>query len=70
MDTDWAEILNVERHTRGTLSYLVRRQLVAKSVSKKTVALSSTEAEYMALAKATKESILLSRFLEEINFRE
>ena len=35
-----------------------------------TVALSSCEAEYMALTEATKEALWCSRFLNELGFRE
>lgn len=38
------------------------------SKKQKTVALSSTEAEYMALSEATKEAIYLNEFLVELGF--
>lgn len=67
VDADWAScVINRKSYTGfvfklsgGAISYESRKQ--------KTVALSSTEAEYMALSEACKEGIYLNNLLSEIN---
>jgi len=74
-DADWAGDLATRKSTGGYVCVLTEKDtqgepiLSAVSWSSKrqqTVALSSTEAEYMALTQATKEAIWVSRFLAEL----
>jgi transposase InsO family protein len=68
VDADWASDINDRRSTTGFV-FLISGGAVSWSSKKQTsVALSSTEAEYMAAAAATKEAIWLKTFLSELDF--
>lgn len=68
VDADWASDINDRRSTTGFV-FLISGGAISWSSKKQTsVALSSTEAEYMAAAAATKEAIWLKTFLSELNF--
>lgn len=57
----------IENHTLGThLFWLILQSW--KSRIQRTVALSSTEAEYMALSEAANEAIYLRSFLLDLGF--
>jgi hypothetical protein len=65
-DTDWAEDKIDQRSTGGYLFYINNCLISWSSKKQPTVALSSYEAEYMALAQAAKETIWLRLLLSEI----
>src|SRR5271170_7679294 len=58
-DTNWGNEINSRKFTSGYLFYLGGGVISWSSKRQPTVALSSTEAEYMALTHATKEAIWL-----------
>jgi hypothetical protein len=71
-DSDWGGDLDSRKSTIGnifTLRNNYSNDVAISWISKlqKTVALSSAEAEYMALKEATKESIYLQNFIVELN---
>jgi len=69
-DSDWAGCLD-SRHSTGAYIFLAGHLPVSWWSNKQaTVALSSTEAEYMALTHATKEAIWLHFLLSEILDRQ
>src|SRR5688500_4321511 len=59
----WGDDLPTRRSTSGYVFYLSKGPFSWSSKKQATVALSSTEGEYMALTHAAKEAILLRRFL-------
>lgn len=68
VDADWASNVSDRRSYTG-FSFLLSAAPVSWDAKKqKTVALSSTESEYMALAESAKEAIFLRSFLEEMGF--
>lgn len=67
-DSNWGNDLNTRRSTSGYLFYLCGGVVSWSSKCQPTVALSSTEAEYMALTHATKETIWLRLLLQELGF--
>jgi hypothetical protein len=66
-DSDWAGDTDTRRSTAGYVFNIGSAAISWSSKRQPTVALSSTEAEYMAQTQATKEAIWLRRFLNEIN---
>ena len=68
VDADWGSNFEDKRSTTGYLFYL-NDDLISWSTRKQqTVALSSTEAEYMAESEAVKEVIWLKTFINELLF--
>ena len=65
-DSDWGNDVNTRRSVSGYLFKLHGGAVSWSSKRQPTVALSSTEAEYMALTHATKEAIWLKMFLAEL----
>ena len=66
VDADWANC-EINRHSYTGFSFKFAGTAVSWEARKQsTVALSSTEAEYMALSEATKEAMNLRSFLKEI----
>jgi hypothetical protein len=65
-DASWANDLDTRRSTTGYLFKLNGNLVSWKSQRQSTVALSSSEAEYMSLAAATQEAIWLKRFVKEL----
>lgn len=70
VDADWANCLDDRRSYTGYAFILSGTTISWESRKQRTVALSSTEAEYMALTEAAKEAIYLQRFLKELGFDE
>jgi transposase InsO family protein len=72
-DADWGGDQETRRSTGGYLGMVTDTGMSSKSAvswsSKKqqTIALSSTEAEYMALTQAAKEAIWVARFMAELH---
>ena len=65
-DSDWAGDLDTRRSTSGYTFILANAAISWKSRRQPTVALSSTEAEYMAITDAAKEAIWIRRLYAEI----
>ena len=65
-DADWAGDIESRRSTSGYVFMMNGGCISWKSQKQRTVALSSTEAEYMALSEATKEAVWLKVFLGEL----
>jgi hypothetical protein len=66
-DADWGGDLITRRSTTGNIFYLGSNLISWLSTLQKTVALSTCEAEYMALKEAVKESLWLYRFITFID---
>src|SRR4051812_546770 len=67
-DADWAGSIDNRKSTTGYVFTLHGGAITWNSKKQPTVALSTTEAEYMALGQVTKEVIWLKKFLAEIGF--
>lgn len=65
-DADWGSSVDDRRSYTGYAFFLGNAAVSWKSRKQRTVALSTTEAEYMALADASKEATYLRRFLHEV----
>jgi hypothetical protein len=65
-DSDWGGDLPTRRSTSGNVFLLGNTAISWMSTRQKSVALSSTEAEYVASCKAAQEAIWLRRMLQEI----
>ena len=59
-DSDWGGDINTRRSTSGFIFFYNNNLISWNSTLQKTVALSSCEAEYMALKEASKENIYLN----------
>ena len=70
VDSDWGGSLKERRSTSGYAFIFGGGAVSWKSKKQPTVALSTTEAEYMAATQATKEAIWLRRFLQEIGLQQ
>uniref|UniRef100_A0A6V7JVV1 Reverse transcriptase Ty1/copia-type domain-containing protein n=1 Tax=Bracon brevicornis TaxID=1563983 RepID=A0A6V7JVV1_9HYME len=68
VDADWANCLDDRRSYTGYVFMLACSPISWESRKQRTVALCSTEAEYMTLTEATKEAMYLRRFLTELGF--
>ncbi|XP_019888500.1 uncharacterized protein LOC109611240 [Ooceraea biroi] len=66
-DADWGSCSLDRRSYTGSVFLLANAAISWESRKQKTVALSSTEAEYAALSDAAREAIHLSRLLSEID---
>jgi len=62
-DADWGQDLNSRKSTEGCISLLGTCPINWSSQLQRTVALSSTEAEFMALKSADQEAIYLQNIL-------
>ena len=67
-DADWAWDIDTRRSTSGYLFKLNGNLLSWHSKKQQVVALSSTEAEYVAAATATKELVWLQALLSELGY--
>ncbi|KAE9176563.1 hypothetical protein PF004_g26044 [Phytophthora fragariae] len=65
-DADWVDNRDDRRSVSGMLLMLCGAPVVWRSTFQKTVALSSTEAEYMALSDCVKECVWMRRLLKDI----
>ena len=65
-DSDYAGDLDKRRSTTGYLFTLTKAPVSWKSTLQSTVALSTTEAEYMAITEAVKEAIWLHGLLKDL----
>lgn len=66
VDADWGSNKRDRKSYSGYIFKLSGAAISWKSCKQKTVALSSTEAEYMALSEATKEAIYLRNLLSDL----
>ena len=66
VDSNYAGDLDKQRSTNGYVFTFARGPISWKSTLQSTVALSTTEAEYMAITKAVKEAIWLQGLLENL----
>jgi len=67
-DADWGSDKDTRRSTTGYLFMLSGGSISWSSKLQPTVALSSTEAEYMAVSSAAQEAIFLRRLLDDLGF--
>uniref|UniRef100_A0A3Q7IZP5 Reverse transcriptase Ty1/copia-type domain-containing protein n=1 Tax=Solanum lycopersicum TaxID=4081 RepID=A0A3Q7IZP5_SOLLC len=65
-DSDYAGDLDKRRSTSGYVFTIANAPVSWKSTLQSTVALSTTEAEYMAITEASKEAIWLQGLLREL----
>jgi hypothetical protein len=65
-DADWGASIDDRRSYTGYVFNFANAAVSWESRKQRTVAMSSTEAEYMALSESTKEAIHLRRFLSEV----
>lgn len=69
-DSDWAGDSQDRKSTMGYVFLLGNSPITWNSKKQPTVALSSTEAEYMSLTESTKEAIWLRRLFKEIGTQQ
>lgn len=65
-DADWAGDMDDRHSTSGNVFLLAKRAVSWLSKKEATVALSTTEAEYVALSTATQEAIWLRKLLADV----
>jgi len=70
VDADWANCIIDRRSYTGYVFVLSSGAISWESRKQRTVALSSTEAEYMGLTEAAKEAVFLRKFLNELGFEK
>ncbi|KAK3010396.1 hypothetical protein RJ639_011710 [Escallonia herrerae] len=70
VDSDYAGDLDSRRSTTGYVFTFYGGPISWKSVLQSTTALSTTEAEYMALTEAAKEALWLKGLVEELGFKQ
>lgn len=70
VDADWGNCTEDRRSFTGYVFMLNGSPVSWDTKKQRTVALSTTEAEYMAMAECAKEAIYLQRFMRELGFNE
>ncbi|KAL6420407.1 hypothetical protein ACFW04_014533 [Cataglyphis niger] len=70
VDADWGGNVNDHVSYTGFVFKLANTAITWEARKQKSIALSSTEAEYMALTEAAKETIYLRNLLEEMCYME
>ena len=70
VDADYAEDLDDRRLTTGYVFTLTRGPICWRSMIQSTVAMSTTEVEYMAAAKAAKEALWLTGLVRELGIQQ
>ncbi|CAB4002480.1 Hypothetical predicted protein [Paramuricea clavata] len=68
-DSDWAGDINTRRSTSGYVFQVANSTVSWSSKRQRTVAKSSTKAEYIALSLAVQEAIWLQRLLYDVGFK-
>ncbi len=68
-DSDWASDVTTRKSITGFVILLNDTPILWKSQAQRTVSLSSTEAEYYAMAEATKEIKFVLQVLESLNLQ-
>jgi len=69
VDADWAGCIDDRRSFTGYCFILADAAISWEAKKQRTVALSSTEAEYMALSEGTKEALYLQNLLGELDLK-
>ena len=69
-DADWASDMNDRKSTSGYLFMMSGAAVSWKSRKQTCVALSTAEAEYIALASATQEATWMRQLLEDLQNRQ
>lgn len=67
VDSDWAGNVNTRKSVSGISFILAGAPIVYKTINQKTVALSSTEAEFYALSEAGKLALYIRSILNELH---
>ena len=70
MDSDYAGDLDSRKSTTGYVFRFAGGPICWKSTLQDVVALSTTEAEYMAMTEARKEAVWLSGLVNELGFKQ
>jgi hypothetical protein len=69
-DSDWAGDVDTRRSTGGYVFLMCKAAISWSSKLQTSPALSSTEAEYMAMTRAAQEAIWLRQLLEQLGFKQ
>ena len=70
VDTDYVGDLDDRRSTTGYVFILTRGPICWRSMIQSTVAMSTTEAEYMAVAEAAKKALWLTGLVRELSIKQ
>lgn len=70
VDTNW-DGNSMDRKSYTSFTFIIASAPISlKSKNRNTIALNSTEAEYVALSEACKELVYVRCFIEELGFRD
>ena len=69
-DADWASNRKTRKSTSGTMTFVCNTLISWKVVMQKSVALSTMEAEYMALCETTREVMYMRALLKDFGFEQ